>query len=204
MKFVLGAVLVLVAAPAFCAQRKSPAKAHAKAAAQPVTKTAHKSARSTGAKSSARSGSRSHTAARASSNAHGRRRARYAVRAHRPPAPTYQLQPTPDRYKEIQQALADRGYFSGAVDGQWGSDSVDALKRFQMEHNAGTDGKINSLSLIQLGLGPARDHLENVAEPPGTSAFAPGASVPPPPVAAAVSNSTAPSTEEPPPPLSQQ
>ena len=105
--------------------------------------------------------------------------------------PSYQLHPTPDRYKEIQQALAERGYFSGSVDGQWGADSVDALKRFQMEHNAGDDGKINSLSLIQLGLGPTRDHQENGTAPAGTSAFVPGALMPPPPVAAAVSDGTA-------------
>lgn len=203
MKFVLGAVLVLVAAPAFCARNPAPAKAHAKAAAKPATKTPHKTARSTRASSSTRSRHRSGQAGRASSNVRSRARGRYAARAHRRPAPTYQLQPTPDRYKEIQQALAERGYFSGAVDGQWGADSVDALKRFQMEHNAGADGKINSLSLIQLGLGPARDHLEDGAAPPATSAFAPGALVPPPPVAAAVSNPAAP-TEQPPVPLSEQ
>jgi hypothetical protein len=191
MKFVLGAVLVLVAAPAFCARNPSPAKAHAKAAAKPATKTSHKTAGSTGASSSARSGHRLGQAGRASSNVRSRSRGRYAARARRRPAPSYQLHPTPDRYKEIQQALAERGYFSGAVDGQWGADSVDALKRFQMEHNAGDDGKINSLSLIQLGLGPTRDHQEKGTAPAGTSAFAPGGVVPPPPVAAAVSDGTA-------------
>ena len=69
---------------------------------------------------------------------------------------TTQQQPTPERYKEIQQALADKGYFNGAVDGQWGSESVDALKRFQREQNLTDDGKIGSLSLIALGLGPRR------------------------------------------------
>jgi hypothetical protein len=191
MKFVLGAVLVLVAAPAFCARNPSPAKAHAKAAAKTATKASQKTARSTGASSSARSGHRSGQTGRASSSVRSRRKGRYAARAHRRPAPSYQLHPTPDRYKEVQQALAERGYFSGAVDGQWGSDSVDALKRFQMEHNAGDDGKINSLSLIQLGLGPTRDHQENGTAPAGTSAFVPGGVVPPPPVAAAVSDGTA-------------
>ncbi len=51
--------------------------------------------------------------------------------ARKPSGPSYQTHPTPERYKEIQQALADKGYFKGAVDGEWGSDSVDALKRFQ-------------------------------------------------------------------------
>jgi len=202
MKFVFAAVLVLVAAPGFCAQRQSSANAHAKAA-KPATKTSHKTAGSTGAKSSARSVPRSGQARHASSNSRGRGRGRYAARRRRSPAPSFQLQPTPDRYKEIQQALTDRGYFTGAVDGQWGAASVDALKRFQLEHNTGDDGKINSLSLIQLGLGPARDVLENGAAPPGSSAFAPGASIPAPPVTAAVSNPAAP-IEQHPVPLSQQ
>lgn len=67
-----------------------------------------------------------------------------------------QQQPTPERYKEIQQALAEKGYFNGPVDGQWGPESVDALKRFQREQNITDDGKIGSLSLIALGLGPKR------------------------------------------------
>ncbi len=67
-----------------------------------------------------------------------------------------QQQPTADRFKEIQQALLDRGYFSGPVDGTWGPGSVDALKRFQAEQSLTEDGKIGSLSLIALGLGPKR------------------------------------------------
>lgn len=75
------------------------------------------------------------------------------VAVHRP---TVQQQPTPDRYREIQEALASRGYFSGTPDGTWGADSVDALKRFQRDQNLPDDGKIGSLSLIALGLGPKR------------------------------------------------
>jgi peptidoglycan hydrolase-like protein with peptidoglycan-binding domain len=77
-----------------------------------------------------------------------------------------QLQPTPQRYREIQQALADRGYFRGAVDGNWGPDSIDALKRFQREQNLTDDGKIGSLSLIALGLGPPNGVLPAPTSPP--------------------------------------
>ena len=69
---------------------------------------------------------------------------------------TYQAAPTPDRYKEIQQALATKGYFNGDANGQWGADSVDALRRFQGDQNLEPDGKLGSLSLIALGLGPKR------------------------------------------------
>jgi peptidoglycan hydrolase-like protein with peptidoglycan-binding domain len=68
-----------------------------------------------------------------------------------------QQQPTLDRYREIQQALADRGYFHGTADGAWGTESVDALKRFQADQNLDADGKIGALSLIALGLGPKRE-----------------------------------------------
>lgn len=70
---------------------------------------------------------------------------------------TSQQHPTPERYKEIQQALYDKGYFSGTADGNWGQDSVDAMKRFQHDQNLTEDGKIGSLSLIALGLGPKHD-----------------------------------------------
>src|SRR5437868_3510495 len=75
-----------------------------------------------------------------------------------PPRPRYyaQLQPTTDRYKEIQQALADKGYFSGAPDGMWGPSSTEAMKRFQHDQSLTEDGKIDALSLTALGLGPRR------------------------------------------------
>ena len=67
-----------------------------------------------------------------------------------------QREPEPDRYKEIQQSLANRGYYSGPVNGAWGPDSVEALKRFQRDQNIDDDGKLGALSLIALGLGPKR------------------------------------------------
>ena len=67
-----------------------------------------------------------------------------------------QREPDAERYKEIQQSLADKGYFAGPVNGTWNSDSVEALKRFQRDQNIGDDGKLGSLSLIALGLGPKR------------------------------------------------
>jgi peptidoglycan hydrolase-like protein with peptidoglycan-binding domain len=79
------------------------------------------------------------------------------VTAHRAPQ-----QPSPERYKEIQTALAAKGYFAGEPDGNWGPGSVDALKRFQHDQNLTEDGKIGSLSLIALGHGPKR---EPVADP---------------------------------------
>jgi hypothetical protein len=65
--------------------------------------------------------------------------------------------PDADRLKEIQKALADKGYFKGEVNGTWDADSVAAMKQFQSDKNLSPDGKITALSLIGLGLGPKHD-----------------------------------------------
>lgn len=111
------------------------------------------------------------TAAR-TSTARATRRAKAPIRqvAHSYVAP----QPTPERYQQIQQALADKGYYKGETSGQWNAESMDALKRFQSDQNLTSDGKLNSLSLIALGLGPKRI----------TAQAAPAPVKPPPPAAA--------------------
>ncbi len=79
----------------------------------------------------------------------------------------YQQVPTPERYKEIQQALAQKGCYKGEANGEWGSDSSEALKHFQADQNLTPDGKLGSLSLIALGLGPKRLAAHSSAPPPG-------------------------------------
>jgi peptidoglycan hydrolase-like protein with peptidoglycan-binding domain len=64
-----------------------------------------------------------------------------------------QLQPTKERYKEIQQALYDKGYLKSEPTGIWGDESVDAMTRFQTAQNLPATGKITAASLIGLGLG---------------------------------------------------
>lgn len=71
----------------------------------------------------------------------------------------------------------DKGYFQGPVDGAWNPGSVDALKRFQKDQNLDPDGKIGSLSLIALGLGPKRGVASAQSVPASTEP------VDPPPVA---------------------
>ena len=71
---------------------------------------------------------------------------------------TRQAAPTADRYREIQEALAARGYLSSEeANGTWGPSSADALKKFQAEQTLESTGRIDSLSLIALGLGPKHD-----------------------------------------------
>lgn len=69
-----------------------------------------------------------------------------------------QQTPDPARIREIQEALASRGY-DVEVNGSWGPQSVEALKRFQEDQNINNlsgRGKLDSLTLIALGLGPNR------------------------------------------------
>ena len=69
-----------------------------------------------------------------------------------------QLTPSPERYKEIQQALVAKGFLNPEdAGGSWNQSSTDALKKFQAEQKLDPSGKINSLSLIALGLGPKHE-----------------------------------------------
>jgi peptidoglycan hydrolase-like protein with peptidoglycan-binding domain len=127
------------------AKAKAPIKAPAKAPAKAPVRASVKAVPKSGApKAASQTASKKKNAPKIASQAAAIRR-------------TNQLHPTSERYKEIQQALAAKGYFSGPVDGNWGQDSVDALKRFQHDQNLTEDGKIGSLSLIALGLGPKHD-----------------------------------------------
>ena len=65
-----------------------------------------------------------------------------------------QTTPTPERYKEIQQALADKGYLKSEPNGVWDSQSTAALAQFQSDRKLDPSGKLTAASLIALGLGP--------------------------------------------------
>jgi peptidoglycan hydrolase-like protein with peptidoglycan-binding domain len=86
----------------------------------------------------------------------------------RPPArvPIGQSRPTRDRYREIQQALADAGFFPHTVDGFWGKLSEAALKEYQQEEGLNPTGRLDSRTLIRLGLGPQYETPED--EPAST------------------------------------
>jgi hypothetical protein len=100
---------------------------------------------------------------------HGRLvRVSRVVRVHT--SPVVPARPEPERLKEIQKALADKGYFKGEPSGEWNADSVAALKQFQTDRNLTADGKISALSLIGLGLGPKHP---NAAPPPSAMPVAP-------------------------------
>ncbi len=154
-KKILTAVAVLGIASSLGA---TPAKTHKRrhAAKSVSASSLHKVAKAATKTSSAKT-----TSARSKKSSSTRRKGTVTRRVTR----YYQQAPTPDRYKEIQQALASKGYFQGEPNGAWGSDSIDALKRFQADQNLMPDGKISSLSLIALGLGPKRLTAKSDAAP---------------------------------------
>jgi len=79
-----------------------------------------------------------------------------------------QQQPEPERIREIQQALADHGY-PLEVNGAWDASTVEALKKFQTDQNIENlsgKGKLDSMTLIALGLGPKREPPSSLTEAP--------------------------------------
>jgi len=145
---------------AVATQQKTPAKT---ATARKKSASARKGAITTRRGSSTASSPKSGTAARTAS-ARGKK-----APAKRVTWRNRQTAPSPDRYREIQGALAAKGFLSPEdATGTWNQTSSDALKKFQAEQNLESSGKINSLSLIALGLGPKRDPSPAAPKPPLT------------------------------------
>lgn len=159
LALVLSFVCALVT-PVGAATKKSASTANKSAASS--SSTARK--KSTASASTAKKGS---TTAHKGTTSRSRTATTAAAARRKPAAPPRQNSPTPDRYREIQQALVERGYADRSPDGVWGPQWVDSLRRFQADQNLDADGKLGALSLIALGLGPKRQALQ--LPPPGAS-----------------------------------
>ena len=66
-----------------------------------------------------------------------------------------QLGVSPAQVRQVQQALNQAGYDTGAVDGVWGPQSQAALANFQQAQGLEPTGQINQTSLQTLGLSGA-------------------------------------------------
>jgi len=66
-----------------------------------------------------------------------------------------QMAPTPERISEIQQALGKNGAYEGSPSGRWDDSTSDAMRKFQAAHGLNPTGKLDALTLHQLGLGSA-------------------------------------------------
>lgn len=174
MKHALFIFLVSIAAASMAlpqsagTPKKTPSKTATKSSAKATSK---KTTANTGAKTASTKTGRS-----------GKKSVRTAS------APAYRQQtPTPERYREIQQALADKGYLKSEPNGVWDAASVDAMSRFQADQKQQPTGKITSASLIGLGLGPkngneAAKPLEPSSAAPQSTPAAPVLADPPPAV----------------------
>ena len=81
------------------------------------------------------------------------RRAHQAQRqAHQPRWKQAHLQS--QRVGEIQQALAQAGYYRGEPNGRWDDRTRDAMRHYQQANGFGTTGLPDAKSLMKLGLGP--------------------------------------------------
>jgi Putative peptidoglycan binding domain len=142
-------VLAWSADAAVSTQQKTPAK---KTAAKKKAAPAKKGATTAKKGSSTASAHKSGTAPKTASTRGKKAPAKRVTWRNR------QMSPSPERYREIQGALAGKGFLRPEdATGTWNQASSDALKKFQSEQNLDSSGKINSLSLIALGLGPRRD-----------------------------------------------
>ena len=117
---------------------------------RPLKKTARRPAPSSASRSPTSSKAAAKKRSSPGKTTSKRRRAAAPVRR--------QLRPTPERYGQVQSALAKAGYYQGPANGAWGQSSVEALKQFQEDQGLDPTGKIDALSLIKLNLGPKYDN----------------------------------------------
>ncbi len=59
---------------------------------------------------------------------------------------------TTSQNKQVQQKLKDLGYYNGAIDGIFGSKTVQAVKNFQRDYGLTVDGIVGKNTLAKLGL----------------------------------------------------
>ena len=67
-------------------------------------------------------------------------------------AAVYQKGSTGSVVSQIQQKLLNWGYYSGSVDGVYGSRTVDAVKLFQCKNGLAIDGRCGPATLAALGI----------------------------------------------------
>jgi peptidoglycan hydrolase-like protein with peptidoglycan-binding domain len=80
-----------------------------------------------------------------------------------------QAAPTADRISEIQEALAQRGAFSGTPSGKWDDSTVEAMKKFQASSGLNATGKLDAPTLQKLGLGSETAGLAAPTPPPNSA-----------------------------------
>ena len=80
-----------------------------------------------------------------------------------------QAAPTPDRISEIQEALAQKGAFSGTPNGKWDDATTEATRKFQSSNGLNPTGKLDAPTLQKLGLGSVTAGMAAPTPPPNSS-----------------------------------
>jgi len=78
-----------------------------------------------------------------------------------------------DQTDAVQQALKDQGFYYGTVDGQGGTETDAAIRRYQIRQGLEVTGKLNAQTLASLNLGggaKSDDNSPQAAPPPGDTA----------------------------------
>lgn len=74
---------------------------------------------------------------------------------------TYQARTIPSRdvtrlssrdVSRLQRSLADQGFYNGAVDGQWGPMTTNAIQAYQRSRNMEVNGELSTHDLMDLGV----------------------------------------------------
>jgi Putative peptidoglycan binding domain len=145
---VLGTVLLLTGNFARAEVKKPETKHASKPVSAKAGSSAHHSAKST---------AHSRTLHRTS---HYRRR-RYVRRHKSSWRYRGQQRIAPERAEQIQKALIQAHYLKGSPTGKWDSQTQEALRKYQADHNWQTKVVPDARALISLGLGPESEHLLN-------------------------------------------
>ena len=71
-------------------------------------------------------------------------------------ADLYKKGATGDMIVQVQTRLKNWGYYTGTVDGVFGSKTEDAVRYFQRKNGLNADGEIGNLTLAALGINPTQ------------------------------------------------
>ena len=169
----LAATLVYGAADTTTTKKPVPApstksKAASKSKTSSKSKTASKSKAAAGTSKTAKSSAHRSTTAKSGKSSKSKTAAKHGKTSNSASAAAWrsrQLAPTPERYKEIQQALVDKGYLKSEPNGVWDAESTAAMTQFQTDQKLSPTGKLSAASLIALGLGPKTAEGAQAAPP---------------------------------------
>lgn len=97
--------------------------------------------------------------------------------AQRADAVTYARGSSGETVRQIQEKLLDWGYYSGEVDGVFGSKTEEAVEYFQKKNGLAVDGKVGPETLAALGMSTGETSSASGTRP-GTLRCSRGSSLP--------------------------